>query len=48
MKLPPEARLSHLSTRKKVQVNPGADCRIKESDALLLLGRNDLARIKQG
>lgn len=34
---------------QKVQVNPGADCRVKESDALLLLGRNeDLARIKQG
>jgi trk system potassium uptake protein TrkA len=34
---------------QKVQVNPGADCRIKDSDALLLLGRNeDLARIKQG
>jgi trk system potassium uptake protein TrkA len=34
---------------EKVQVNPGADCRIRESDALLLLGRNeDLARIKQG
>lgn len=32
-----------------VEVNPGADSRIKESEALLLLGRNeDLARIKQG
>lgn len=34
---------------EKVQVNPGADSRIKDSDALLLFGRNeDLARIKQG
>lgn len=34
---------------EKVQVNPGADSQIKDSDALLLLGRNeDLARIKQG
>lgn len=34
---------------QKVQANPGADCRVKDSDALLLLGRNeDLARIKQG
>ena len=33
----------------KVEVNPGADSRIKESEALLLLGRNeDLARLKQG
>lgn len=34
---------------EKVEVNPGADFRIKDSDALLLLGRNeDLARLKQG
>lgn len=33
----------------KVQVNPGKDFRIKESDALLVLGRKgDLARMKQG
>lgn len=52
LELPSRLGLQVLAVRdaltQKVQVNPGADFRVKDSDSLLVLGRNqDLARLRR-